>query len=133
MQVWDLDTPSEGDRTVPIVLVSTPEARAVLIDLAPQEEMGEHQVRERAFVHVLAGHVEVIAADDTRLCGAGTLIVFEPSEPHTLRAVDERARLLLHARSLASKGTLRVGGKREPARAARQRDEARTPLTPQRG
>lgn len=94
MQHWDLTAANEGTRTGPRVLFSTPEARGVVMDLAQDEEMGDHRVRERALVHVLRGSVACTSGADTRTCVEGTLIVFEPGEPHTFRAV-EPTRLLL--------------------------------------
>ena len=94
MQHWDLTAANEGSRTGPRALFSTPEARGVVIDLAQDEEMGDHQVRERALVQVLRGSVTCTSGADTATCVEGTLIVFEPSEPHTLRAL-QPTRLLL--------------------------------------
>ena len=94
MQQWDLTAVNEGSRTGPRVLFSSPEARGVVMDLGQDEEMGDHQVRERALVHVLGGSVTCTSGADTRTCMEGTLIVFEPGEPHTLRAM-QPARLLL--------------------------------------
>ena len=87
MEHWDLTAASEGSRTGPRVLFSTSEARGVVMDLAQGEEMGDHQVRERALVHVLQGSVMCASGADSATCVEGTLIVFEPGEPHTLRAL----------------------------------------------
>lgn len=94
MQQWDLTAAIEGGRTGPRVLFSTSEARGVVIDLAQDEEMGDHQVRERALVHVLRGSVTCTSGTDIATCGEGTLILFEPSEPHSVRAL-QPTRLLL--------------------------------------
>lgn len=94
MQHWDLTAANEGSRTGPRVLFSTPEARGVVMDLAQDEEMGDHQVRERALIHILRGSVTCMSGADTATCVEGTLTVFEPGEPHTLRAL-QPTRLLL--------------------------------------
>jgi len=47
---------SDG-RQIPRVLFSSPECRAVIIELRAGEEMGEHRVRERALVQVVSGSV----------------------------------------------------------------------------
>lgn len=94
MQQWDLTAANEEYRTGPRVLFSTSEARGVVIDLAQDEEMGDHQVRERALLHVLQGAVTCTSGTDTATCGEGTLIVFEPGEPHSIRA-RQPTRLLL--------------------------------------
>lgn len=81
-------------RQMPRVLFSSPECRAVVVDLREGEEMGDHQVRERAVVEVVGGSVEIGTEGETARCGAGTLLTFDPGEQHTVRALDD-ARLLL--------------------------------------
>jgi quercetin dioxygenase-like cupin family protein len=97
MRHWDLEAANEGSRTGPRVLFSTPEARGVVIDLAQDEEMGDHQVRERALVQVLRGRVACASGEDTATCEEGALIVFEPGEPHALRALQPTRLLLILA------------------------------------
>ena len=82
------------DMQMPLVLFSSPECRAVLIDLQSGEELGEHQVRERAVVQVVAGRVSIECAGETVECETGTLVTFDPGESHTVRALAD-ARLLL--------------------------------------
>lgn len=94
MQRWDLTAPHEGGRTGPRALFSTSEARGVLIDLAAGEEMGDHRVRERAIVQVFRGSVAVTCGADTATCAEGTLVVFDPGESRTVRAL-KASRLLL--------------------------------------
>jgi quercetin dioxygenase-like cupin family protein len=79
---------------MPRVLFSTPECRAIVVDLGEGEEMGDHQVRERAVVEVVNGRVEVESSGERVVCDAGTLLNFEPGEPHSVRALTD-ARLLL--------------------------------------
>lgn len=79
---------------MPRVLFSTPECRAVVIDLQRGEELGDHRVRERAVVEVIAGRVSIDSSEGTVECETGTLVTFDPGEPHTLRALAD-ARLLL--------------------------------------
>ena len=80
MQLWDLAATNEGIRIGPRVLFSTSEARGVVIDLAQDEELGDHHVRERALVQVLRGNVRCTSGADAATCEQGTLIVFEPGE-----------------------------------------------------
>jgi quercetin dioxygenase-like cupin family protein len=87
MEQWDLTAPQAGDRTGPRVLFSTSEARGVVVALAQGEEMGDHQVRERALIQVLKGSVTCTSGVDTATCAEGTLILFEPGEPHSVRAL----------------------------------------------
>lgn len=94
MRHWNLNAQAGSDRPGPRVLFSTPEARAVVIDLAPGQEMGKHRVRERVTVQVVAGSVDVTTRDEAIACGEGTLILFEPNEHHAVRA-RAHAQLLL--------------------------------------
>jgi quercetin dioxygenase-like cupin family protein len=82
------------DGRIPRVLFSSPECRAVVIELAGGESMGEHHVRERAVVQVVSGRVAIDAGGEQAECGAGTLVTFAPGEQHALRALDD-AKILL--------------------------------------
>ena len=79
---------------MPRVLFSSPECRAIALDLESGETMGDHRVRERAVVQVVTGRVSIESSGETVECDAGTLLTFEPSERHTVHAL-ESARLLL--------------------------------------
>ena len=57
------DRGARGTRS-PVVLDSE-DSRAILIRIAPGQDLGEHQVRERAWVVVLDGAVDVEAGDDS--------------------------------------------------------------------
>jgi quercetin dioxygenase-like cupin family protein len=95
VQRWDLlelDAP-DGTRD-PLVLHSDDGARAVLLVLHPGQELGDHQVKENAWLTVLEGEVEVAAAGETSTAGPGTLVHFVPDEQHAVRSADG-ARLLL--------------------------------------
>ena len=96
MNQWDLlqlEAPA-GVRD-PVVVVEDDGARAVLIVLEPGQELGEHQVKENAWVVVLDGTVTTASADGTgSTLSRGTLARWEPAERHTLRS-DGGARVLL--------------------------------------
>ena len=94
MQRWDLTGTPVSDRRGPRVLFSTPEARGVVIDLGPGDELGEHRVRERAVLLVVHGAIEVTGDGPAESCPQGTLVLFEPGELHVVHAV-EQTRLLL--------------------------------------
>lgn len=81
-------------RQMPRVLFTSPECRVVVVDLAGGEELGEHNVRERAVLEVISGRVSIRTGDETADCEAGTLVTFDPGERHAVRALDD-ARLLL--------------------------------------
>jgi quercetin dioxygenase-like cupin family protein len=95
MRTWNLnqiETPG-GSRS-PVVLDSDEAARAVLIGLDPGQELGEHQVKEHAFVLVVDGTVRVDAAGESLEAPTGTLFTFEPDERRTV-ASETGARILL--------------------------------------
>lgn len=96
MQSWNLtalETPG-GSRS-PVVLHSEEEGRAVLVGLEPGQELGEHQVKEHAWVIVVEGRVRIEAGSESVDAGVGTLVHFEPDERHTVSALDGAARILL--------------------------------------
>jgi quercetin dioxygenase-like cupin family protein len=88
----EIDAP-DGTRD-PVVLHSDEEARAVLIHLHPGQRLGDHQVKERAWILVLAGRVEMGAGDDVVSAEPGVLFRFEADERHSVSA-PEGARILL--------------------------------------
>jgi quercetin dioxygenase-like cupin family protein len=95
VQSWDLngiETPG-GSRS-PVVLFSDAPGRAVLIGLEPGQEMGEHEVKENALLVVVEGTVEIGAGAGSLEAGAGTMVLFDPEERHSV-ASRGGARLLL--------------------------------------
>ncbi len=95
MQSWrlpEIETP-DGSRS-PVVLHSSGEARAVLIGLNPGQELGDHQVKEHAFLVVVDGSVRIEAGGESLEAGIGTLVKFEPDERHLL-ASESGAKILL--------------------------------------
>ena len=95
MESWrlrEIATPT-GTRS-PVVLKSEDEARAVLIGLDPGQELGDHQVKEHAWLLVVEGTARIASADGQIEAPAGTLAHFEPDERHSV-ASDEGAKLLL--------------------------------------
>jgi quercetin dioxygenase-like cupin family protein len=95
VQSWrltELDAPA--GRRDPLVLHTADGARAVMIRLDAGQALGDHQVKERAWVTVVEGEVRVTADGRDELCGVGTLLTFEPNERHSLVS-DGGARILL--------------------------------------
>ncbi len=96
MQTWDLKTiETPGGSRSPVVLHSEDEGRAVLVGLEPGQELGDHEVKEHAWLLVVEGAVGVDAGGESASAGAGTLLHFEPEERHSVAAADGGARLLL--------------------------------------
>jgi quercetin dioxygenase-like cupin family protein len=88
----DIETPA-GSRS-PVVLRSEDEARAVLIGLDPGQQLGDHQVKEHAWIVVVSGSARVRAGGDEVEAPEGTLLRFEPDERHSV-GTETGAKLLL--------------------------------------
>jgi quercetin dioxygenase-like cupin family protein len=109
MQSWkltEIDTP-DGSRS-PVVLLSENEARAILVGLHPGQELGDHQVKEHAWVVVVEGCARIGAGGDSIEAGVGTLVHFEPDERHFV-ASDEGAKILLLLAPWPGEGHYRGG------------------------
>jgi quercetin dioxygenase-like cupin family protein len=95
VQSWDLmEIAAPAGTRDPLVVHSGNEARAVLIVLNPGQVMGDHQVKENAWVSVLEGRVKISAGGDSVDAGPGMLVRFDPDERHSL-ASEDGARVLL--------------------------------------
>ena len=95
MQSWNLlEIETPGGSRSPVVLHTDNAARAVLIGLDPGQELGDHQVKEYAFLIVIDGEVRVAAGAEQIQAGAGTLFRFGPDERHSV-STDAGARILL--------------------------------------
>jgi quercetin dioxygenase-like cupin family protein len=95
VESWDLAAvETQGGSRSPVVLHSDNEARVVLIALEPGQELGDHEVKENAFLIVVDGVAEVAAGGETVQAGAGTLVRFDPEERHAVSSAGG-ARLLL--------------------------------------
>ena len=95
MQAWrltEIETPG-GSRS-PVVLRSEDEARAVLVGLEPGQALGDHQVKEHAWIVVVDGWVTFRAGDETIEAPPGTLVRFEPDERHSVHS-EAGAKILL--------------------------------------
>jgi quercetin dioxygenase-like cupin family protein len=95
VQHWDLrsiDAP-RGTRD-PYVVHQDAGARAVLVAMEPGQALGDHQVKENAWVVIVDGVVQVAAGDETVELGPGGLLRFEPGERHSVSSADG-ARILM--------------------------------------
>jgi len=109
VESWDLtaiDAP-DGMRD-PAVLHTSAEGRAVMIRLDPGQELGPHQVKERAWVCVVDGHASIEAGGQTVEGGPGTFATFAPDERHSLRS-GKGARVLLLLAPWPGEGHYRGG------------------------
>jgi quercetin dioxygenase-like cupin family protein len=87
VQSWDLtQIEATGGTRSPTVLETVDGARAIVIRLAPGQELGDHQVRERAWLTIVEGKARVRAGSDLVNAGPGTLLTFEPGERHSIES-----------------------------------------------
>jgi quercetin dioxygenase-like cupin family protein len=93
METWDIRA-LDIEPHHPQVLRSDDETRAIAIHLPSGEELGEHQVHERAYLVVADGEVEVSKDGRGVRGGIGFVAHFEPNERWTLQAVTD-ARIVL--------------------------------------
>jgi quercetin dioxygenase-like cupin family protein len=115
MQHWNLreiDTPS-GTRS-PVVLDSDDTGRAVLIGLDPGQRLGEHEVKEHAYLLVVDGTVRIETSDGDSEASAGTLLLFAPTERHAVSSQDG-ARVLLFLAPWPGEGHYRGGDRPRPS------------------
>ena len=95
METWDIGSLALEPHH-PQVLRSDADTRAIAINLPAGEELGDHQVHERAYVVVASGEVEITGDGQTVSGGPGLTAHFAPAERHAVRAVtDVRLVLLL--------------------------------------
>lgn len=95
MRSWKLDEIDLKPR-LPEILSSSSAARAILLDLAEGEGLGEHEVHERAWMLVLSGSVEVSSGAGERIeGGSGLLVEISPAERHEVLARSDSRLLLL--------------------------------------
>jgi len=115
VQLWDVLAEDATGKTDPRVLFSTPEARMVMIDLEPGEELRDHGVHERAIIQVVVGTVEVTHAAGITTCAQGAVVLLEPGERHAVRAT-QAARILLTLAPWPGRGHYDPSEKHDPHR-----------------
>ena len=98
MDTWNLpDIATPGGTVSPVVLRSEDEARAVLIGLDAGQELGDHQVKEHAWLVVVEGSIQIRTADEDVEAAAGTLARFDPDERRSVSSAGGAKILLLLA------------------------------------
>ena len=116
MERWHVPSIEQAGVRDPRVLFSSPECRAVVIDLRAGEQLGQHEVRERAVLQVVSGQVTIADGAGTATpAEAGTLVTFAPKERHAVRA-DSDARVLLLLAPWPAPGHYAPGEAADPTR-----------------
>ena len=81
------DAPSaRPDRPAMALVHDAPGARLVVFRIAPGQAVPVHTSDSTVVLHVLSGWGLVSGADGEREVGAGTVVAYEPGEPHGMRA-----------------------------------------------
>jgi quercetin dioxygenase-like cupin family protein len=115
VQSWNLrEIEVEGGSRSPVVLDSDDAARAVLIVLEPGQALGDHQVKEHAFILVVDGSVRIESRGETLEAPAGMLFTFEPDERRSVSS-DGGARILLFLAPWPGEGHYRGNDPRSAA------------------
>ncbi len=96
METWDLRTLDVAPHK-PVVLRSDEDSRVIAIELPAGEQLGEHQVHERAYLIVAGGEIEVSQDGEQVSGGAGFVAYFPPGERHAVRAISDAKLVLLLA------------------------------------
>lgn len=67
------------------------QGRAILFTLKPGQSIREHNAPSSPFFAVVLKGQGVFAGGDgvERTCGPNTLLIFDPAEGHTIRAIEE--------------------------------------------
>ena len=98
MQSWKLNEIEAPDGTRdPVVLATEDGTRAVMIKLDPGQELRDHEVKERAWLAVVDGEVQVASDGDSVGGGPGTFVTFAPGERHAVSSSGGARVLLLLA------------------------------------
>ncbi len=90
------------------MLHSTGDARAVLVVLNPGQALGDHQIKENAYMAVVDGSVVVGSGGERHESGAGTLLYFDADERRSVRT-EQGARILLLLTPWPGEGHYRGG------------------------
>ncbi len=71
-----------------------PDARLVVFRIAPGQVVPVHTSMSAVVLYVVSGAGIVAGAEGERSVRPGTVVVYEPNEPHGMRAVGEELNIL---------------------------------------
>lgn len=76
-------------RPATAVLYDSPDARVIVFRIAPGQVVPPHRNESTVMLTVVSGRGIVSGGDDERAVDPGEVVVYEPSELHGMRAVDD--------------------------------------------
>jgi quercetin dioxygenase-like cupin family protein len=82
------------DRPATALVHDSPGARLVVFRIAPGQTVAVHTSSSTVVLHVLSGSGLVSGAQGERAVEAGSLVAYDPDEPHGMRATSEELVLL---------------------------------------
>ena len=100
MKTLDLHRPARRavaanpTRPATAIVHDSPDARLVLFRLSPGQAVPLHRNDSTVTLAVVEGHGSVWGRDGERTVNAGDLVVYDPAEPHAMRASDVELVLL---------------------------------------
>jgi quercetin dioxygenase-like cupin family protein len=74
------------ERPATAIVHDAPDARVVVFRVGPEQAVPPHTSRSTVLATVVAGEGVFTGADGERALGPGTVVAYEPSEPHGWRA-----------------------------------------------
>lgn len=78
------------ERPATATVHDAPDARLVVFRIEPGQQVPPHTNRSLVILSVQEGSGVVSGADGDRTVHAGDVVVYEPNEPHGMRALEER-------------------------------------------
>ena len=85
---------AHADRPVTVRLHDSPDARLVLFHFEPGQEVPVHTSTSTVTLTVVEGSLTLVSASGEHPAERGAVAVYEPREPHGMRATSGRALLL---------------------------------------
>lgn len=70
-------------------------ARGILFQFAPGEELSEHTAAKPALLYFLSGKADVTLGDTSKTAGQNTFVYMEPHLPHSIHARTQVSMLLI--------------------------------------
>ena len=77
---------AQSDRPAVALVHDAPGVRLVVFRIAPGQAVAAHTSPSTVLLHVLSGTGLVSGAEGEREVEAGTVVAYEPNEPHGMRA-----------------------------------------------
>ena len=85
---------ARADRPATAIVHDSPDVRLVVFRIEPHQQVATHTTASTVVLTVIEGTGFVSGAEGERAAMIGDVIVFEPREPHAMRANDSRFMVL---------------------------------------